>query len=414
MGRLVQKFGGTALPDIDSIKKAAEIAIRAAEEGNEVTAVVASIGKTSDQLRAIADSVAGSPNARDLDMLLASAEQASVALLSMAIQSLGWPARSFTAAQAGIVTESRHGNAPIREISTDEIEHSLERGEIAVIGGFQGITESQEVTTVGDGGVDAAAIALTCSLEAERCDVFSETDGICTADPRIVSEARVLAAISYEEMLELSAAGLPYLHPQAVELAMDNNVPIRIRPINNYENLGTIITHKFIVPDNTVCSVALDEEQASISIKVYTTGGDDRTLEGFASLFARLDELNIATGTIMLLTREDEPAQELSFTVDKRSVAKVRSILESLQSTIDHPIVRVDPQIAMISVVGRGLSTRPEVVGNLFEMLSRASIPVHMVSTSDLRVSVIMPSQYARQAVKLVHKRFELPFKAVD
>jgi aspartate kinase len=204
MGRLVQKFGGTALPDIESIKKAAEIAIRAAEEGNEITAVVTSIGKTSDQLRSLAENVAGSPNARDLDMLLASAEQASAALFSMAIQSLGWPARSFTAAQAGIVTESRHGNAPIREICTDEIENSLERGEIAVVAGFQGITETHEVTTVGDGGVDAAAIALTCSLEAERCDVYSQNEGVCTADPRIVSEARLLAAISYEEMLELS------------------------------------------------------------------------------------------------------------------------------------------------------------------------------------------------------------------
>jgi aspartate kinase len=414
MGRLVQKFGGTALPDIESIKKAAEIAIRAAEEGNEVTAVVASIGKTSDQLRSLAENVAGSPNARDLDMLLASAEQASAALFSMAIQSLGWPARSFTAAQAGIVTESRHGNAPIREICTDEIENSLERGEIAVVAGFQGITEAHEVTTVGDGGVDAAAIALTCSLEAERCDVYSENEGVCTADPRIVSEARLLAAISYEEMLELSAAGLPHLHPQAVELAMDNNVAIRIRPINNYENLGTIITHKFVVPDNTVCSVALDEDQASVSIKVYTTGGDDRALEGFGSLFARLDELNIPTGTIMLLTREDEPAQELSFTVEKRYVPKVRSIVESLQAAIDHPIIRVDTQIATISVVGRGLSARPEVVGNLFDILSRAAIPVQMVSTSELRVSVVLPSQYARQAVKLVHNRFQLPFKAVD
>jgi aspartate kinase len=414
MGRLVQKFGSHVLPDVESIRKAAEIAIRAAEEGNEVAAVISSMGKTSAQLRAVAEMVAPNPNPRDMDMLLTTAEQASVALMSMAIQALGWPARSFTAAQAGIVTENRHGDAPIKEIDCEEIENSLARGEIAVIGGFQGVTDSKELTTVGDGGVDASAIALACSLEAERCDIFCDTSGVCTADPRVVPKAKVLASISYEEMLELSFSGLHHLHPEAVELAMDNLVPIRIRPINNYEHLGTIITQKQSSSESSPCSVALDEEHAAMTIKIYNTGPEERPLEGFTSLFARMDELAINTGMVMLLTHEDEPAQELSFTVDKRHVPRVRSIIDSLAAVIDHPIVRVDPQIATISIIGRGLGARPEVVSNVFEVLERSSIPVTMVSTSDLRVSVVLPALHARNAVRLVHARFQLPFEALD
>jgi aspartate kinase len=413
MGRIVQKFGGTALPTIDSIRKAAEIAIKAAEEGNEVTAVVSSIGKTTDQLRSVAESLAQTPNARDLDMLLSTAEQASVALLSMAIQSLGWPARAFTAPQAGIVTESRHGSAPIREICCDEIEHSLDRGEIAVISGFQGITETLEITTVGDGGADTAAIALACSLEADRCDVFTDVDGICTADQAIVSDARVLPALSYEEMFELSVSGMPHLCPEAVQLAMDNFVTIRVRPINNYENLGTIITRKYS-SENGLCAVVLDEEQASMCVKVYTPGGTEKPLEGFGSLFARLDELSIPLGLVMLMTREDEPAQELTFTVDKGQVAKVRSIIESLSTTIDHPIVRVDPQISMMTIVGQALHSGPEVISEVFDTLNRAAIPIHMVSTSNLKLSLVLPAVHARHAVRLVHKRLELPFKTAE
>ncbi len=414
MGRIVQKFGGSALPTIDSIRKAAEIAIRAAEEGNEVTAVVSSIGQTADQLRVVAESLATTPNPRDLDMLLATAEQASVALLSMTIQSMGWPARSFTAPQAGIVTESRHGSAPIREICCDEIEHSLDRGEIAVISGFQAITEMLEITTVADGGADTSAIALACSLDADRCDVYCDVDGVATADPLIVQEARILPSLSYEEMMELAEAGYPHLHPEAVELACTNDVTVRLRPINNYDNLGTIVSSRQTTGDNSLCAVTLDEDRASMSVKVYTPGGDEKSLEGFSSLFARLQELNISTGVVMLLTREDEPAQELNFTVDKRHIAKVRSIIESLHATIDHPIVRVDPQIAMMSVIGRGISTGPEIIREVFDTLNHAAIPVHFVSSSNLRVSLILPAIHARHAVRLVHKKLELPFKTAD
>lgn len=414
MGRIVQKFGATALPTIDSIRKAAEIAVKAAEEGNEVTVVVSSIGKTSEQLRSVAESLAPNPNARDMDLLLSTAEQASVALLSMTIQSMGWPARAFTAPQAGIVTESRHGEAPIREICCDEIEHSLDRGEIAIISGFIGITETLEITTVGDGGADAAAIAVACSLEADRCDVFCETDGVCTADPLVVTDAKVLPALSYEEMLELSASGFPHINAEAIELAMDNEVCIRIRPINNYDRLGTIVTHGTIAPDNGFCSVVLDEDKASMSVKVYTPNGDDRCLEGFASLFARLQELNIPTGAVLLLAREDEPAQELTFTIDKKHISKTRSIIESLNNTIDHPIVRVDPQIAMMSIIGRAINNGPDPIHEVFDTLNNAAIPVHMVSGSNLRVSLVVPAVHARHAVRLIHKRLELPTRAAE
>jgi aspartate kinase len=215
-------------------------------------------------------------------------------------------------------------------------------------------------------------------------------------------------------MLELAFSGLPYLHPEAVELAMDNNVIVRVRPINNYANLGTIITHKQSAAGHPLCSVALDEKQAAMTVKVYNTGPEERPLEGFTSLFARMDELNINTSMVMLLTHEDEPAQELSFTVEKRHVPKVRSIIDALAAAIDHPIVRVDPQIALLSIVGNGLGARPEAVSNIFEVLGRSAIPVSMVSTSDMRVSVVLPMVHARNAARLVHARFQLPFEALD
>lgn len=414
MGRIVQKFSGNVLPDINAINKAAEIAIKAAEEGNEVATVVSSIGKTTDQLRTIAESVASTPNPRDLDMLLASAEQASVALLSMAIQSHGWPARAFTAAQAGIVTESRHGHSPIREICPELIEQSLDRGEIAVIGGFQGITEGHEITTVGDGGADSAAVALACSLDADRCDVYCDADGICTADPSIVSDARVLSALSYEEMMELANSGLSYMQSEAVELAMDNEVHLRIRPINNYDALGTMVAAHQIVPDHAMCSVTLDEQQTSFSLKIYATDEMEKSVEAFASLFARLDELSIATDMIMMINREDEPSQELSFTVNKRNVQRVRAVVDAVAGNIGHPIVRIDPQIARLSVVGRGISHKPDMVARIFETLRQSSIPVHMVSTSNLRVSLLLPVEHGRFAVKLFHSRFQLPYSAID
>src|SRR4030095_8518048 len=229
MGRLVQKFGGTSVSDVNRIRKAAEIAVRAAAEGHEVTTVVSAMGQTTDQLIRLAEQVTPDPHPRELDMLLVTGEQVSIALMSMAIQSLGGQDRSFTGAQAGIITEHNHGLARIKEIRSEGLEASLARGEIAVVAGFQGTAENNEITTLGRGGSDTTAVALAGALAADRCDIYTDVNGVYTADPRMFPEARRLSSLSYEEMLELALAGAQVMNARSVELAMDTHVPLRVR-----------------------------------------------------------------------------------------------------------------------------------------------------------------------------------------
>lgn len=408
MSRLVQKFGGTSLADINKIRKAAEIAVEAAHAGNEVATVVSAMGHTTDHLISLAEQVTDTPSAREMDMLLTTGEQQSIALMTMAIQSLGCQARSFTGGQAGIITESNHGLAKIQEVNPEAVEATLARGEIAVVAGFQGVTPANELTTLGRGGSDTTAVALAGALNADRCDIFTDVDGVYTADPRMLSEARKLSAVSYEEMLELSATGAQVLAARSVELAMDTNVPLRVRSTFQPKDLGTFIGPRISVPEYTVCGIACDMNQVAVTLKSRVVEKTTAQLEGVSSLFTRLQELNILTDMVMLLAHEDEPSQEVAFTVDKRSISRVQSLVESLSEPLSRPLVNLDSDIARISVVGRRLTTKPEIVASVFDALSAGGIPVSMVATGDIRVSVLLPAKYARDAVKLIHKRFGL------
>jgi aspartate kinase len=408
MSRLVQKFGGTSLADINKIRKAAEIAVEAAHAGNEVATVVSAMGHTTDHLISLAEQVTDNPSAREMDMLLTTGEQQSIALMTMAIQSLGYQARSFTGGQAGIITESNHGLAKIQEVNPDAVEATLARGEIAVVAGFQGVTANNELTTLGRGGSDTTAVALAGALNADRCDIFTDVDGVYTADPRMLSEARKLSAVSYEEMLELSATGAQVLAARSVELAMDTNVPLRVRSTFLPKDLGTFIGPRISVPEYTVCGIACDMNQVAVTLKSRVAEKATAQLDGISSLFTRLQELNILTDMVMLLAHEDEPSQEVAFTVDKRSIGRVQSLVESLSDSLSRPLVNLDSDIARISVVGRRLTTKPEIVASVFDALATGGIPVSMVSTGDIRVSVLLPAKYARDAVKLIHKRFGL------
>jgi aspartate kinase len=408
MGRLVQKFGSATVGDVERIRRCAEIAVKAASEGHEVMAVVSSMGESSDRLNSLATQITGNPGNREMDMLLATGDQMSVALMSMAIQSMGGAARAFTGTQSGIITEQKNGATAIKEINCLPIESALARGEIAVVAGRQGVSESAEITTITHGGANVAAIALASSFGAERCDIYTNVRGVCTTDPNILSKARLLPAISYEEMLELSATGTPLMSVPALEMAMDTHLPIRVRSLQDPDNLGTLITHRLVAPENTVCAISLDLRQASLTLKSLNLGADENTLEGISALFTRLGELNITTDMVMLLTREDEPAQELSMTIDRHSIARVRAIIDSLSNFLGAHQVRTDTEIARISVIGRRLTSHPEVVAAVFDTLNHANIPVQMVATSDLRVSVLLPSVHSAPAVKLLHDRFML------
>lgn len=406
MSRIVQKFGGTSVANLELIKKAAQIAISSAQDGHEVATVVSAMGGTTDELIALAKQVSLSPSPRELDMLLTTGEQKSVALLSMAIQELGWPARSFTGAQAGILTESRHGAANIKEINPEAIEASLNRGEIAVVAGFQGITSQQELTTLGRGGSDTTAVALANALGALRCDIYTDVKGVYTADPRILDSAKRLPCVSYEEMLELSATGAKVMNSRSVELAMDNEMPVRIRSTFDPHDEGTLVTLKHKAPEYAICGITLDTNQVSFSVKFPFLEDGSKPLESVSSLFTRLNELHIPTDMIMLLAREDEPLQELAFTVARNYAPRVKAIIEGIWSQSDSILLSTDNTLARLSVIGRTFTARPEMVAGIFDALHHASIPVQMVATGDLRMSVLLPIQHAHQAVKLIHSRF--------
>jgi aspartate kinase len=408
MARIVQKFGGTSVASLERIRKAAQIAVKAAQEGEDVTAVVSAMGDTTDQLINLAQQICGSPNLRELDMLLATGEQQSVALMSMAIQELGWPARSFTGAQAGIVTESRHGAAKIKDVDTQALEASLNRGEIPVVAGFQGVTTTQEVTTLGRGGSDTTAVALASALEAERCDIYTDVSGVFTADPRILSEARRLPCLSYEEMLELAATGAKVMNYHSVELAMDRHMPVRIRSSFAPDDPGTLITHRLVAPEYTICGITSDTSQVAFSLKFPVVEESAKPLESVSSLFTRLHELSIPTDMIMLLSHEDEPMQELAFTVENNFATRVKAIVQSIWCDPNEIFLATDDTMARVSVIGRTFTARPEIVAGVFDTLHQASIPVHMVTTGDLRMSVLLPAHHAHEAVKLIHSRFDM------
>lgn len=420
MGRLVQKFGGTSVGDVQKLRHVAEIIVREAVAGNQVVVVVSAMGHTTDQLIGLADSVTDDQSTREMDMLLATGEQISIALLSMAVQQLGGKARSFTGAQAGIVTDNVHGSARIKEVRAESIENCLSRGEIAVVAGFQGTTESGEITTLGRGGSDTTAVALAAAINAEWCDIYTDVNGVYTADPRAVEEARRLEAISYEEMLELSAAGAQVLNARAVELAMNMQVPIRLRSTFEPEDEGTLVTHKFLAPEYAVCGIASDTNHTSFHVKVTRPGTGHNGngsgnghgnhalpyLEAVGQLFQRLHDVGIMTDNVTLIGKESGAAPELVFTCEKRNARRVQAIIESLDEELGNPEVLVDSTLARISVVGSGLSCRKGLVAAIFDTLCNASIPIRMLSTGDIRVTALVPEQFRKEAVNHIHEKF--------
>lgn len=414
MGRLVQKFGGTSVGDAKKLRHVAEIVVKEAAAGNQVAVVVSAMGHTTDQLISLADSVADEQSTREMDMLLATGEQVSIALLTMAIHSLGGRARSFTGAQAGIITDGIHGSARIREVRAEALEKCLKNGEIAVVAGFQGITEAGDITTLGRGGSDTTAVALAAALKAEWCDIYTDVNGVYTADPRAVQQARRLEAVSYEEMLELSAAGAQVLNARAVELAMNTQVPIRLRSTFEPDDEGTLVTHKFLAPEYTVCGIACDTNHTSFRVKVtrplQPNPDGSRTpvhyLEAVGRLFQQLHDIGVTTDNVTLIGKENGAAPELLFTCEKRSARRVQSIIESMDEDLGKPEIVVDSDLARISVIGSGLSCRRGLVAAIFDTLCNASIPIRMLTTGDIRVTALVPEQFRKEAVNHIHEKF--------
>ena len=385
---IVQKFGGTSVADTEKIKNVAKIVIKEKQNGNDVVVVVSAMGHTTDYLVKMAKDLCATPSGREMDMLLSTGEGVSIALLAMAIQAQGYDAVSFNAMQVGIMTENVHSKARI------------------VVAGFQGVTEDGEITTLGRGGSDTSAVALAAALNAERCDIYTDVEGVYTTDPRVVPNASRLDEISYEEMLELAHAGANVLHPRSVETAKQFNVPMRVRSSFKLDNLGTLIlgVEKMEIY-KPVTGVAADLSQTRIVVC------DVPDKPGVAAkIFSRLAKENISVDMIIQsYARKVSNTNDIAFTIDSVDLDKTVEALEALKSEIGATgDIQVDENIAKVSIVGAGMIDRPGVASAMFETLAEQNINIRMISTSEIKISCLVDKCDAQQAVKALHKVFEL------
>ena len=402
---VVQKFGGTSVADTDKIKNVAKAVIRERNLGHDVVVVVSAMGHTTDYLVKMAKDISENPSSREMDMLLSTGEGVSIALLAMALQAQGCPAVSMNAIQVGIMTEKVHSKARIINIKTDKINSHLEKGEVVVVAGFQGVTDDLEITTLGRGGSDTSAVALAGALNAIRCDIYTDVEGVYTTDPRIVPHASRLDEISYEEMLELARVGANVLHPRAVETAKQYNVPLRVRSTFKLDNLGTLILgvdemelHK------PVTGVASDLSQLRVVVcDVIDNPGTA------AALFNGLADANVSVDMIIQsYARKALNTNDIAFTIDKGDAEQTLAIVESVKEKLGYSNVFVDDKIAKVSIVGAGMIDRPGIAATMFKTLADLGINIKMISTSEIKISCIVAEDDAKKAVEGLHKVFHL------
>ncbi len=402
---IVQKFGGTSVADTDKIKNVAKAVIREKELGHDVVVVVSAMGHTTDLLVKLAKEITSNPSSREMDMLLSTGEGVSIALLAMALQSMGCDAVSMNAMQVGIITEKVHTKARILEIKTDKINQYLEEGKVVVIAGFQGVTDDFEITTLGRGGSDTSAVALAGALKAKRCDIYTDVEGVYTTDPRIVPCASKLAQISYDEMMELACDGANVMHPRAVETAMIHKTPVRVRSTFKLDDYGTLILgvdemelHK------PVTGVAIDP--ARIRIVVCDVQDNPGTA---AMLFDGLAKENISVDMIIQsYARKDLHTNDIAFTMEKEDLNKALRIMENLKQDLGYSRVIVDEKIAKVSIVGAGMVGRPGIAAKMFRTLANLGINIKMIATSDIKISCLVDIEKANEAVSALHSVFGL------
>ncbi len=402
---VVQKFGGTSVADTDKIKNVAKSVIREKKNGNDVVVVVSAMGHTTDYLMKMANDISETPSSREIDMLLSTGEGVSIALLSMAIQAQGYDAVSMNAMQIGIITENIHTKARILDIKTDKLEKYLDEGKIIVVAGFQGVTTDGEITTLGRGGSDTSAVAVAAALEAERCDIYTDVEGVYTTDPRIVPNASKLDFVTYDEMLELANVGANVLHPRSVETAKQFNMPLRVRSSFNLDDMGTLImganNMELCKP---VTGVAVDMSKVRI---VICDVPDEPGVA--AKLFNTLADENISVDTIIQsYARLHNNTNDIAFTISKSDLPKAIELFDSLNDVIDKEKVHIDEKIASVSIVGAGMVDRPGVAATMFDTLAKLNINIKMITTSEVKISCLVDADMAHNALKALHKAFNL------
>ncbi|MDM5200003.1 aspartate kinase [Fictibacillus enclensis] len=402
MALIVQKFGGTSVGTPEKIRNAARRIIQAANEGNQVIAVVSAMGKTTDDLVKLAGEITSKPSKREMDMLLTTGEQITISLLAMALEEAGHPAESLTGWQAGIQTESLHGNARILDIDTKRIETLLNEGKIAVVAGFQGWTASQRITTLGRGGSDTTAVAIAAALRADKCEIYTDVTGVFTTDPRVVKHARKLAAISYDEMLELANLGAGVLHPRAVEFAKNYGVKLEVRS-SMEEERGTIVEEEAEMENNLVVrGLAFEGNVTKITIENLPNG-----LNTLSSVFSLLADNNINVDIIIQSVNKQEKTN-ISFSIDSAIFDETVQLLEQNKGQLGFGQILHEDGLAKVSIVGSGMISNPGVAAQMFKALSDQNIMIKMVSTSEIKVSTVVGQQDMINAIETLHDVFEL------
>jgi aspartate kinase len=414
VGLIVQKFGGSSVADAESIKRVAARIAATKRSGQSVVVVVSAMGDTTDELIDLANQVSPMPNGRELDMLLTAGERISMALLAMAISNLGLEARSFTGSQAGIITTSTHGRARVIDVTPGRIKEALDESAIAIVAGFQGISQDKkDITTLGRGGSDTTAVALAAALDADVCEIYTDVDGVFSADPRIVSAARKLKSVTYDEMLELAASGAKVLHLRCVEYARRFDLPIHVR--SSFSNLeGT-----WIVKDQPeggsmeqaiISGIAHDKSEAKITI----VGVPDRA--GVAArIFQSIADADINIDMIVQnVSAAATGLTDISFTLPRAEGSRATGIVQKLQGEIGFQSIQYDDQIGKLSLIGAGMRSHPGVTATFFAAMADAGVNIEMISTSEIRISIVCRQTDIERAVQAAHTSFDLDADQIE
>ncbi|HEX4190981.1 MAG TPA: aspartate kinase [Marmoricola sp.] len=421
MGIVVQKYGGSSVADAEGIKRVARRIVETKKAGNHVVVVVSAMGDTTDELIDLANQVSPLPPARELDMLLTAGERISMAVLAMAIQNLGHQARSFTGSQAGVITDAEHGRAKIIDVTPGRIQAAIDEDAIAIVAGFQGVSQTtKDITTLGRGGSDTTAVALAVALKADVCEIYSDVDGIFTADPRVEPRARKVPRISYEETLEMAAQGAKILHLRCVEYARRYDMPIHVRSSFS-EKEGTWVTsaEKVLAADVAqettmeaaiITGVAHDRSQAKITV----VGVPDKPGEAAAIFRAVADAAINIDMIVQNVSAAATSLTDISFTLPRGEAQTAMTALSRLQDSVGFDGLQYDDSVGKVSIVGAGMSSSPGISARFFEALSDAGVNIEMISTSEIRVSVVVSEIQVEDAVRAAHAAFDLGSDEVE
>ena len=408
MGLIVQKYGGSSVADAESMKRVASRIVATKKAGHQVVVVVSAMGDTTDELIDLANQITPIPEGRELDMLLTAGERISMALLAMAIKNLGHEALSFTGSQAGVITTSTHGRARIIDVTPSRIREAIDGGAIAIVAGFQGISQdTKDVTTLGRGGSDTTAVALAAALEADVCEIYTDVDGVFSADPRVVPSARKLKTVTYDEMLELAAAGAKVLHLRCVEYARRFDLPIHVRSsFSSHEGTWVVKDHPEgeDMEQAIISGIAHDKSEAKITV----VGVPDRT--GVAArIFQAVADADINIDMIVQnVSAAASGLTDISFTLPKTEGQKATTILQKLQGEIGFQSIQFDDQIGKLSLIGAGMRSHPGVTATFFAAMADAGVNIEMISTSEIRISIVCRVSDLDNAVRAAHTAFEL------